>query len=187
MGSVAASGGYYIASAADKIIANPGTLTGSIGVIMTFANVEQLMSKIGLRPETFKSGKFKDTGSPTRPMSQEERKLLQSVIDKVYGQFVDAVAKGRNMDHETVKTLADGRIYTGKQAYDLKLVDRLGSLEDTITLLGKAVGIEGEPKIIQEKPAHGLLDLLMESSLPERVMGSLAPQFPLLQYLWTLE
>lgn len=185
MGSVAASGGYYIASAADQIIANPGTLTGSIGVIMTFANVEQLMSKIGLRPETMKSGKFKDTGSPTRPMTPEERKLLQSVVDNVYSQFVDAVAKGRKMEYDKVKELADGRIYTGKQAFDLKLVDRLGSLEDTISLLGKAVGIEGEPKVVQEKPSRGFLDLLMEGSLPERVMGSIAPQFPLLQYLWT--
>lgn len=187
MGSVAASGGYYIASAADQIIANPGTLTGSIGVIMTFANVEQLMNKIGLRPETMKSGKFKDTGSPTRPMTPDERKLLQNVVDNVFDQFVSAVSKGRKMDYDEVKKLADGRIYTGKQAFDLKLVDRLGSLEDTISLLGKAVGIEGEPKIVQEKPSHGLLDLLMESSLSEKVMGSFAPQFPLLQFLWTLE
>jgi protease-4 len=186
MGSVAASGGYYIASAADQIIANPGTLTGSIGVIMTFANVEQLMGKIGLRPETLKSGKFKDTGSPTRPMTPEERKLLQSVIDNVYDQFVSAVAKGRKMEVDKVKELADGRIYTGKQAFDLKLVDRLGSLEDTISMMGKAVGIEGEPKVVQEKPSRGIFDLLMEGSLSERVMGSIAPQFPLLQYLWTL-
>ena len=186
MGSVAASGGYYIASAADQIIANPGTLTGSIGVIMTFANVEQLMSKVGLRPETIKSGKFKDTGSPTRPMLPEERKLLQSVIDDVYGQFADAVAEGRKMDVEKVKALADGRIYTGKQAFDLKLVDSLGGLEDTIRLLAEAVDIKGEPKIIQEKPAFSFLEWLLQSSLPERFMGSIAPlNFPLMQYLWT--
>lgn len=184
MGSVAASGGYYIASAADQIIANPGTLTGSIGVIMTFANIEQLMGKIGLRPETMKSGKFKDTGSPTRPMLPEERKLLQDVVDNVYGQFVSAVAEGRNMDVEKVKELADGRIYTGKQAFDLKLVDRLGGLEDTVRLLAQAVGIEGEPKVVQEKSALGFWDWFLQSSLPERFTSSVAP-FPLLQYLWT--
>ena len=186
MGSVAASGGYYIASAADQIIANPGTLTGSIGVIMTFANVEQLMSKVGLRPETMKSGKFKDTGSPTRPMLPEERKLLQEVVDNVYGQFVDAVAEGRKMDIEKVKELADGRIYTGKQAFDLKLVDRLGGLEDTIRLLAQAIGIEGEPKVVQEKPTLGFFEWFLQNSIPERFMGSIAPlNFPLLQFLWT--
>lgn len=185
MGSVAASGGYYIASAADQIIANPGTLTGSIGVIMTFANIEQLMNKIGLQPEVMKSGKFKDTGSPTRPMLPEERKLLQDVVDNVYGQFVEAVAQGRKMDIDAVKKLADGRIYTGKQAYDLKLVDRMGSLEDTIRLLGQSVGIEGEPKVVQEKPTLGFWDWFVQSSVPERLMGSVPMNFPLLQYLWT--
>ena len=185
MGSVAASGGYYIACATDQIIANPGTLTGSIGVIMTFANVEQLMNKIGLRPETMKSGKFKDTGSPTRPMLPEERKLIQSVVDNVYGQFVEAVAEGRKMEVDKVKELADGRIYTGKQAFDLKLVDQLGSLEDTVRLLARAIGIEGEPKVVQEKSTLGFWEWFLQSSIPERFMGSVPSNFPLLQYLWT--
>ncbi|NIQ03268.1 MAG: signal peptide peptidase SppA, partial [Nitrospinaceae bacterium] len=152
MGSLAASGGYYIAVAADRVFANPGTLTGSIGVIMAFSNAEELMHKIGLKPEVVKSGAFKDTGSPARKMRPEERKYLQKVVADVHEQFVAAVAKGRNMSTPQARKLADGRIFTGRQALKLDMVDELGGLEDAIKKLSETVGIKGRPKVIWEQP-----------------------------------
>ena len=160
MGSIAASGGYYIASASDKIVANPGTLTGSIGVIMEMANVEGLLKKIGVQSVVIKSGKRKDVGSPFRTMSLEEQKLLQSVLDDVHSQFIEAVAKGRGMTEEEVRPLADGRIFTGRQAKGLGLVDELGTLQDAIELASRLVGIEGEPDILEEKKKFSLVDFL---------------------------
>ncbi len=157
MGSLAASGGYYIACASDKIVANPGTITGSIGVIMTFSNIEELMKKVGFKTEVIKSGKYKDTGSPVRSMTDEEREILQEVIDDVYDQFIEAVAKGRNMESDRVKKLADGRIFSGRQAKEVGLVDELGNLQDAISIMTKLVGIKGKPQIIQEKKKKGLL------------------------------
>ena len=126
MGSVAASGGYYIAVAADRVFANPGTLTGSIGVIMAFSSAEKLMEKIGLEPQVVKSGKYKDVGSPARKITAEERIYMQRVVDDVHRQFIDAVAKGRNMSTQEARKLADGRIFTGRQAFELKMVDEMG-------------------------------------------------------------
>ena len=148
MGAVAASGGYYIASATDKIVANPGTITGSIGVIIEFMNVEELLKKVGLKGRTVKSGKFKDTGSPFREMSEEEREFLQSVIDDVHGQFIEAVSTGRGIKKEEVAKLADGRIFTGSQALNLGLIDKLGTMEDTITLSAELAGISGKPTVV---------------------------------------
>jgi protease-4 len=160
MGTVAASGGYYIASATDRIIANPGTLTGSIGVIMETANVEGLLKKIGVEGIVVKSGKFKDVGSPLRKMSDEEHALLQSVMDDVHKQFIDAVASGRAMEVATVQALADGRIFTGRQAKDAKLVDELGNLEDAIQLAADLAGIEGEPKVVEPRRRFSLRELI---------------------------
>ena len=137
LGSVAASGGYYIACAADYVLANPGTLTGSIGAIMAFNNVEELAKKIGVRPAVIKSGTFKDSGSPLRALEPKERKLLQNVVDDVHQQFVKAVSLGRKLPEEKVKQFADGRVMTGKQALDFKLIDEFGGLEKAIELLGK--------------------------------------------------
>lgn len=148
MGAVAASGGYYIASAADKVVANPGTITGSIGVIIQFMNVEELLKKVGLKGRVVKSGKFKDSGSPIREMSEEERLLLQSVIDDVHGQFIEAVSTGRGIKMEDVAKLADGRIFTGSQALKLGLVDKLGTMEDAIDLGAELAGISGKPKVV---------------------------------------
>jgi protease-4 len=188
LGSIAASGGYYIASPADMIIANPGTLTGSIGVIMAFSNVEELIKKIGLRPEVIKSGKFKDSGSPTRPMSKSERKLFQSVVDDVHEQFMEAVANGRNLPKKQVKTIADGRIFTGRQALKLKMVDHLGGLEESIDLLAKAVGIKGLPVIVQETEHEGILEFLLQSYFPNKLSQRLMQgPVPSLQYLWTAQ
>ncbi len=152
MGTVAASGGYYIAAATDRIMANPGTLTGSIGVIMEMANVEGLLKKIGVEGVVIKSGRFKDVGSPLRKMSDEEQALLQSVMDDVHKQFIEAVAEGRWLELErlyrpwpTVEFSRDVRPKTSK------LVDELGDLEDAIQLAADVAGIEGEPKVIEPR------------------------------------
>ncbi|MBD0315158.1 MAG: signal peptide peptidase SppA [Nitrospiraceae bacterium] len=160
MGSVAASGGYYIAAATDRIVANPGTLTGSIGVIMETANVEGLLQKLGVQGVVIKSGKYKDVGSPLRKMSDEERSLMQMVMDDVHKQFIEAVAAGRALELPDVQALADGRILTGRQAKDAKLVDELGNLEDAIQLAADVAGIEGEPKVVEPRRRFSLRDVL---------------------------
>ncbi len=188
-GALAASGGYYIAAPTDFIVSNPGTITGSIGVIMTFANSKELMDKIGIRPEVVKSGRFKDLGTSIRPMDLQDRKILQGVVDDVYQQFVEAVAEGRKMDSEQVKKLADGRIYSGRQAYKLKLVDHLGGLEETIAQLGKTLGIEGRPHVVMEQKKVSLMNWLLNSKTPaNKLFETIKPNpSPSLQYLWTLE
>lgn len=148
MGSVAASGGYYIAVPAHRILANPGTITGSIGVIMQFTNFEELLGKVGLKSQVVKSGLHKDIGSPVRPMSTADREILQSLIDDVYAQFVQAVAESRKMDPDAVRQLADGRIFTGRQALKAGLVDELGSYRDAIRVAAELAGIEGKPKVV---------------------------------------
>jgi protease-4 len=160
MGTVAASGGYYIAAATDRIIANPGSLTGSIGVIMETANVEGLLKKVGVEGIVVKSGKFKDVGSPLRKMTDEEHALLQSVMDDVHKQFIDAVAEGRAMETDTVQALADGRIFTGRQAREAKLVDELGNLDDAIQLAADIAGIEGEPKVVEPRRRFSFRELI---------------------------
>lgn len=152
MGGMATSGGYYIAAACDKILANPGTLTGSIGVIMTLTNVEELMKKIGVRGVNVKSGPNKDIGSPFQPLSPEGREILQSLVDNVHSQFVAAVAKGRSMEEARVRKLADGRIYSGAQAQQLGLIDQFGTLQDAIELAAKRGGIEAEPAVYYSRP-----------------------------------
>jgi protease-4 len=160
MGNVAASGGYYIAAATDRILANPGTLTGSIGVVMETANIEGLLSKLGVEGVVVKSGRFKDVGSPLRKMSDEERAVLQAVMNDVHSQFIQAVAEGRSMEVADVTPLADGRIFTGRQAKEAKLVDELGTLEDAIRLAADLGGIEGEPRIIEPKRRFSIRELL---------------------------
>ena len=152
MGSIAASGGYYIAAACDKIVANPGTLTGSIGVIMQLSNVEELMKKIGVKGYNVKSGANKDIGSPFQPLSAEGKEILQALVDNVHGQFVAAVAQGRGLDEEAVRKLADGRIYSGAQAKERGLVDQFGTLEDAIELAARRGGIVGEPAVYYSRP-----------------------------------
>ena len=164
MGSVAASGGYYIACASDLIIANPGTITGSIGVIMEFTNIEELFKKIGIKGVVLKSGEHKDIGSPFREMTPEEKKIIQEVIDNVHQQFVQAVAKGRKMDQEKVMQIADGRILTGEQAKQIGLVDQIGNLQDAIDIVAKMVGIEGKPNILYPKRRFSLWELLVREA-----------------------
>jgi protease-4 len=164
MGSVAASGGYYIAAAADKIVANPGTLTGSIGVKMEFPNFEKLLEKIGVKGMVVKAGEFKDVGSPYRDMTPQEQKLLQDVIDDVHDQFIKAVAEGRGLPEADVRALADGRIFTGQQALALKLVDKLGDLEDSVQTAGSMAGIKGKPTVVEKRKKIPFLDYLKEES-----------------------
>ena len=162
MGAVAASGGYYVACASDLIVANPGTITGSIGVIMQFSNFEELLKKIGVKGVVIKSGEHKDIGSPFREMTPEEKKIMQETLDNVHQQFIQAVADGRKLDPAKVIPIADGRIMTGEQAKQLGLVDKMGNLQDAIEEAAKLVGIEGKPQVLYPKKKFTLWELLMK-------------------------
>lgn len=185
MGSVTASGGYYVAAAAREIVANPGTITGSIGVVMEFANFRELLDKIGLAQVVVKSGEYKDIGSPTREMTPAERRLLQDLIDDVHEQFVTAVAEGRNLEPAAVSAIADGRIFSGRKAMTLGLVDHMGNLDVAIKRSAELGGVEGEPHVIyppEEKP--GLLDLLIQDTLNQLQLALQKERTVGLQYLW---
>ncbi|MBA4393725.1 MAG: signal peptide peptidase SppA [Desulfobacca sp.] len=183
MGNVAASGGYYVALGANKIVANPASLTGSIGVIMELANFKELLHKIGVSREAIKSGRFKDIGSPVRDLKPEERSLLEEVIKNVHQQFVEVVVKGRKLSREKVEKIADGRIFTGEQAKALGLVDELGSFEDAVELAQKMVGISGEVKLIYpEKKRFSVWDLIFSKMMGE-ITQSLQPNWPTAQLL----
>jgi len=160
MGDVGASGAYYIACAADKIVANPGTITGSIGVLMSLGNMEELFRKIGIRVEVIKRGKHKDIGSLSREMTPQEKKLLQGLIDDAYDQFLQAVIKGRNLKKREAEKIAQGQVFTGRQAKNLGLIDEIGNFQDAVRLAGKLAGIPGEPRIIElPKPFPRILGI----------------------------
>lgn len=185
MGSAAASGGYYISAPADLIVANPGTITGSIGVIMEFTNVQELLDKIGLRSQVVKSGDHKDIGSPFRPMTDKDREILQSLIDDVHSQFIEAVAEGRDLEPGYVRNLADGRIFTGRQASELGLVDEMGGLQVAIRKAAGLGGIKGEPTVIyppKDKPR--LIDYLIEESVNKLHYVLQQKRTTGLQYIW---
>lgn len=187
LGAIAASGGYYIAAAADGIMANPGTLTGSIGVIMEYANMQRLFDKIGLSPVVIKSGKYKDIGSPLRKMTDAERALLQDFVDSIHDQFIDAVASGRHLKRKDVVKIADGRIFSGKQAKKLGLVDRLGNFEDAIEWAGRKGGIKGEVSTTyppEKKPFFIRYLLDISQSVMESLMARYA-SMPTAAYLYT--
>lgn len=162
MGSIAASGALYVACAVDTVVANPGSLVGSIGVIFQFPVYEQLLDKVGIRLETIRSGEFKDVGNPSRSITPREEEMLQSVIDDTFDQFVDVVAEGRNLDRDSVLSFATGAIFTGQQALDLGLVDILGDYNDAIDLAGEVTGIGSDPDTIKQvlRKRVGLLELL---------------------------
>lgn len=153
-GNVAASAAYYISSAADVIISDPGTLTGSIGAIMEFQNYQALADKVGVGQTVVKSGHFKDVGHPLRPLADDERAMLQGVVDDALGQFIEAVAKGRGLDPDRVRSLADGRLYSGAQAKAVGLVDQLGGLDDAQRLAWERAGQSGEPRIVRVRGRH---------------------------------
>jgi protease-4 len=165
MGTIATSGGYYIAAGANGIVANPGTITGSIGVIMGFTNYEELLQKIGLVPIVVKSGEYKDIGSPVREMKPEEKKILQEFAKKIHRQFIKDIVDGRKMDREKVESLADGRIFTGQESKKFGLVDRLGNLEDAIEWAGRLGGIKGKISTVYAKEKNfSLLRYITDSS-----------------------
>jgi len=186
MASVAASGGYYIACAADRIIANPGTLTGSIGVIFEFHTAGKLLDKVGIGTETIKSGELKDVGSYSREMTKKEELMLRSVVMDTYEQFVDAVAEGRGMDRDEIYPLADGSVFTGLQAQNLGLVDTLGGLVEAIDLAADLSEIEGEPRVIRPRKKRdvSIFDLLggVFQTMDSAVRGELSG--PGLLYLY---
>lgn len=160
MGERAASGGYYISCGGDYIVAHPNTLTGSIGVISQFVNAEGLMEKIGVEVVVITSGPHKDIGSPFREMTEEERELWGAITDEIYGGFVELVAQARDLPLETVRELADGRVYTGRQALEVGLVDAVGTLKDAIAKAAELGGIEDEPHVIELKPKPTLLEMI---------------------------
>lgn len=193
-GDVSASGGYYLGAACDKIVAHPGTLTGSIGVIFSVSNMEGLFAKVGYKSDPIKSGKHKDIGSPARPMTLEERQILQTLIDDAYGQFVQAVADGRKMTVEQVKPLADGRIYSGNQALALGLVDQLGDSLDATKLAAEMGGIKDEkPRVRRDTEKLNDIFELLETRArltfglgPAGVTLNAAPAIPRgLLYAWS--
>lgn len=172
MGDVAASGAYYISSAADKIYAEPATLTGSIGVIAELMDFKGLYGKLGISPETLKSGKLKDMGSSSRPMTPEERKIFQTLLDETHDEFISDVAAGRKLPKDYVKKLADGRVYTGDQALKNRLIDKIGNLEDAEREAGKLAGIEGKLRIV-DLDRHSLLEQLVGDPGPNSEMTPL--------------
>ncbi|MBI5464668.1 MAG: signal peptide peptidase SppA [Ignavibacteriales bacterium] len=186
MGSVAASGGYYVSVGATKIVANPGTLTGSIGVILQFYHIQELMKKIGIDQSTFKSGKLKDIGSPFRKTTEEEKAYLQDLIMDVYDQFLHAVAVERDLAPEFVKKYADGRVFTGRQAYEYGFVDTLGTMQDAIKLAAELGGIKGKPKTVQEFKRLTFIERVVGDAASE--VTKLRNEFlnqPILQYRFT--
>jgi protease-4 len=185
MSSVAASGGYYIACAADKIMANPGTLVGSIGVIIQFYTAGKLMEKIGIEVEKVKSGELKDIGSLDRRMTEKERQMLTAAVMDTYEQFIEAVASGRSLDKGSVYALADGSIFSGRQAQRNGLVDTLGGFEDAVRYAVDLVGLKGEPRIVKEsKPKQGWLDLLGSTLGNLKEMTELSPDGPKVLYFY---
>ncbi|MBI4636260.1 MAG: signal peptide peptidase SppA [Candidatus Rokubacteria bacterium] len=177
LGAVAASGGYYVAVAADQIYANPGTLTGSIGVIMQMANLENLFKKVGVDYVVVKAGRFKDIGNVSRPMTPEERRVLQTLLDDVHTQFIEAVANGRKLDRTRVVEFADGRIFSGAQAKALRMVDALGGLEDAVNRAATLAGLRVPPSVIPPRRRLSILDLLWSrTGLPAAF--TLGPNLP---------
>jgi protease IV len=165
MASVAASGGYYIACASDRIYANPGSITGSIGVIAEWYNYGDLLKWAKMQSVVIKSGALKDAGSPTRPLTEEEKAYFQSLINNMYGQFVSAVSSSRGMKEADVRKLADGRVYTGQEAKQNHLIDEIGTLQDAIAAAGKMAGIQGTPKVVSPaKKRFTLLDVILGDS-----------------------
>ncbi len=184
LGSVAASGGYYVAAPASQIVANPGTVTGSIGVLMEFVQLKELLEKIGVSLEVLKSGEFKDLGWPHRKLSNRDRELIGSLMADVQRQFVEAVASGRNLPVEAVERLADGRVFSGAQAREVGLVDRLGNFQDAVELTKELAGLRGEVRLVYPKKAgFRLRDLILDSAARWLAELRLA-ETPRVEYRW---
>jgi protease-4 len=182
MGSVAASGGYYVACGADKIMANPGSLTGSIGVIFQFIHFEELFKKLGVETSTFKSGELKDIGSPFRKTTPRERVYFAGLVGDVYDQFVNVVATERKLDLAYVKKYADGRVFTGRQAHQWGFIDTLGTYEDAIALAAKLGAIEGTPRTVRERKRKTFFEQLMGETIADVARWRNVVSQPILQY-----
>lgn len=186
--TVAASGGFYIAAACDQIVSNPGSITGSIGVILQWLDMEELVKWAKMKPETITSGPLKAAGSPFRELSEAERQYLQRIVQQLHTQFVRAVADGRKgkLTEADVARLADGRVFTGEEAHALKLVDQIGTLDDAVTLAGKLAGVKGKPGVIYpKKRKNTLLELLTDPSDAESVLQRIASRrLPRFLYRW---
>jgi protease-4 len=187
MGSVAASGGYYVSIGASRIVANPGSITGSIGVISQFMHINALLDKIGVTSTTIKSGKLKDAGSPLRKPNEEDKKYFQEMVDDIYDQFVSAVAKERKLDKALVKKYADGRVFTGRKAYELKLIDTLGTYQDAIKIAAQLAQVYGTPRVIKERKREKLSDMIFGEVRSELtgLKNELLNQ-PIVQYRYNL-
>ncbi len=185
MGSVAASGGFYAAIGAEKIVAAPGTLTGSMGVIIKFANLAQIFEKIGYQSQVVKSGQFKDMGSPDRSLTEAELDLLQNLINSVHTQFVTDIAESRALNIEEVKKIADGRIFSGEQAKEYGLIDELGNFHDAIRLAARLANMGEElPKLVYPpEESNSMLGMLLGQT-PQRLLGNLSLTKPILSYEW---
>jgi protease-4 len=172
MADMAASGGYWLAACTDKIYANPSTITGSLGVYMPYSNWEELYKKIGVRQEKIKSGPHKDILSPDRQLTDEERAIIQTMVDDLYNQFVEVIAEGRHLEQARVRELADGRIYTGRQAKEVGLVDEIGNMYDAIDGAANMVNIKGKPEIVEYGKRSAIEALLgaQDSYNPEQIM-----------------
>ncbi|HXH10530.1 MAG TPA: signal peptide peptidase SppA [Alphaproteobacteria bacterium] len=185
LGSLAASGGYYVACAAERIFANPGTITGSIGVIVQLANVEELLQKVGISSTAITSGPFKDSGNPTRPLRPEDRQVFQTLVDDIYQQFVETVAQDRHLPAPQVLQIADGRIYTGRQAKELNLVDELGALQEAVAYVTSALGIIGKAKVVeQERESLWWLKFVLEQLPGASTLQSFSAMDAVVQYRW---
>ncbi len=185
MGSVAASGGYYVAMGADTIVASPGTITGSMGVIIKFANLEKLFDTVGYRPVVLKSGRLKDIGASNRAMTIEEKELLQEMLDTVHDQFINAIAEQRSLAVEKVRQLADGRIFSGEQALRENLIDTLGNFTDAVGLAAEAAGLDKkDPHLIYPKEKGFSFLKLLGSSIAEEIVGKMPIRFPLVSFEW---
>lgn len=187
-GSIAASGGYYVACGGSLIVSNPGSLTGSIGVIATFTNFKELADKLGVKENVVKSGKLKDSGNPFRDMNADDLEYFQEIIDNSYEQFLDVVSTERKIDKEELRTIANGRVFTGKQAKDLKLVDSLGTFQDAVRIAGQIAKIDGEPSIVREKNKRNFIEFFLEGmsgSQLKDIKEEISSEFlnkPVLQY-----
>jgi protease-4 len=186
MGAVAASGGYYVSCGASRIVANPGTLTGSIGVIIHFMHFKELMKMIGVDETTIKTGKFKDSGSPFRVTTEEEKKYFSILIGDVYDQFVDVVVKERRLKREDVVRYADGRVFTGRQALEYGFIDTLGTMEDAVGIAAMMGDIKGKPTVVKETKRKTLFEMLVGDAATD--VTKLRQEFlqqPILQYRFT--
>jgi protease IV len=167
MGSIAASGGYYIACGSNLIVANPGTLTGSIGVIAQFISIKDLADKLGIKETTIKSGELKDSGDPFREMNDKDKEYFQDVVDNSFSQFIEMVARERKLNIDSLRQYANGRVFTGLQAQKIGLIDSLGTFEDAIRITSKMAGIEGEPRIIREKKKFSFFEEILGTKIED--------------------